>query len=72
MLALPVGMLALFAGEEETVRSLVEAIGLPYSRVAGVGFIIALCGLLMLLQYGLARGAALLAYRAWRSNSSDP
>jgi len=64
VVALPVGLLALFAGEEPIVRSLVGAVGLPYSRIAGIGCILALCCLLMFLQYWLARGAAILAYRS--------
>ena len=60
-LAFPVGILALYAGEEETARSVVEAIGLPYRRIVGFGFVTVLCGLLLLMQYGLTRGAAWLA-----------
>jgi hypothetical protein len=65
-LALPVGILALYAGEEEIARSALEAIGLPYSKMVGLGFVAVLCGLLLLMQYGLARGAARLAFRLHR------
>lgn len=62
--ALPVGILALYAGEEEIARSALEAIGLSYSKMAGLGFVAVLCGLLLLMQYGLARSAARLAHRS--------
>lgn len=70
--ALPVGLLALCAGEEPTVRSLVQAIGAPYSRPAGIVVILALCAALMLLQYWLARGAAILAHRGRKVRSAEP
>jgi len=66
MVALPVGILALYAGEEGIAISLVESLGLPYSRVAGVGLVVALCFLLMVMQYLLAWGGARLAYRKRR------
>ncbi|TKJ34614.1 MAG: hypothetical protein CEE38_17230 [Planctomycetes bacterium B3_Pla] len=69
--ALPIGLLALFAGEEPTVRSLVEAVWIPYSKIAGIGFILALCSLLMLLQYWLARGASILVYRGWKRKPTE-
>jgi len=65
LVSFPVGMLALFAGEEYVIISVVESLRIGYSRIAGIGFILALCGLLMLLQYWLARGASILAYRGW-------
>ncbi|UCG56388.1 MAG: hypothetical protein JSU70_16185 [Phycisphaerales bacterium] len=70
--ALPVGFLALFAGEEQIARSLVEATGVPYSGPAGIGLILILCGVLMLLQYWLTRGAAILAYRGRNKKSREP
>ena len=65
LIALPVGLLALFAGEEGTARVLVEAVGISYSTVAGLGLVVVLCGVLWLMQYALARGAAWVAYHGW-------
>lgn len=67
--ALPVGILALCAGEEYIAVSFVESVGLPYSRITGVGLVVALCLLLMVMQYWLARGGATLAYRGWKKKS---
>lgn len=68
-MALPVGILALYAGEEYIAVSFVESVGLAYSRMAGVGLVVALCLLLMVMQYWLTRGGATLAYRGWKKRS---
>jgi hypothetical protein len=63
LVSLPVGMLALFAGEEYVIISLVESLRIGYSRIVGVVFVLVLCSLLMIVQYWLTRGSAILAYR---------
>jgi len=65
LLSFPVGMLALFAGEEYLISSLVESLRIGYSRIVGVVFVLVLCSLLMIVQYWLTRGSAILAYRGW-------
>jgi len=69
--ALPVGLLALVAGEEYIAKSIVESLGFTYSNTAGVGLVVALCVLLMLIQYLLARSAAILAYRGWKKTPPE-
>ena len=71
LVSLPVGLLALFAGEEYIAESIVESLGFTYSNTAGVGLVVALCVLLMLIQYLLARGASMLAYRGWKRKPAE-
>lgn len=68
IVSFPVGMLALFAGEEYIIQSIAESVGLSYSRPLGFAFIILLCGILVLIQFWLTRISAILAYRAWNKN----
>jgi len=65
IVSFPVGMLALFAGEEYIIESIAESVGLGYSRGIGFAFIIVLCGILVLIQFWLTRISAILAYRGW-------
>lgn len=67
----PIGMLAIYAGEEASARMVVEAVGLQYSRRSGIGLVVALCGVLYGMQYWLARAAALLGYPGGRPRYLD-
>jgi len=42
---------------------MVESLRIGYSRIVGVVFVLVLCSLLMIVQYWLTRGSAILAYR---------
>lgn len=63
LVSLPVGLLALVAGEEHTARVVVKTLGFAYCDAAGLGLVVTLCVVLMVMQYALTRGAATLAYR---------
>lgn len=69
IVALPVGILALVAGEEYIAKSFIETLGLDYSIVAGLGFVVVLCLVLMTVQYWLTRYAAILGHRTWGRSS---
>jgi len=68
VVSFPVGMLALYAGEEYIIESIAESVGLPYSRPIGFAFIIVLWSILVLIQFWLTRISAILAYRGWSKN----
>ena len=63
VLSFPMGMLAIYGGEEGVAREIVEAVGLHYSRFRGISLVAVLCGVLYAVQYWLAQGAAVLGSR---------
>jgi hypothetical protein len=65
IVSFPVGMLALFAGEEYIIESIAESVGLSYSKPVGFAFIILIWTILVLIQFWLTRISAILAYRGW-------